>query len=701
MKKAKLVLIGLFLLLAVISCSSEPETTTLRVEMDKGKRTVAPSQGNMEIYGYRIIPVNAEGKEQTERYTYYSYINLDGLTVGEWTIKVYGFSKDRMDLAYGESKVNLVRGKNTTKIEVKELIGTGELDLSLLWDIAQFPTAYRIETHMCTQSGEDVPAEATTPSEGSSSLHISNLKAGSYILQCYLVDKENTKLSGFTEAIRIANNVTSSATIRFSDPAEAPSTDVLLSDLTSTPVELKINGLETLVEATKAFTVNVSVLSQNLTASQLQIKWYLDGTPIGEGELCTLKHGATEGLHRLDVLAYTSDNGSVGSTTFTFQAASSSEPGAPYQRNILQEGSLYKMGEDTVTRFLPDGRLVIVSNCHRTITLVDISGATPKLVKEFSFEELNITGTVADFASTGEEGENNYSVIFLVNDGYHPKILNIIVSRDQMTYSDKAENLDPTEESNPATDLISLVPVDKLFIATIQSRDKARMGYIYINQNPNHGEIIHRNDWFILDPKMEYGYSGFKNMASLPDTGYTIITSGQRSKILRCVMQASGKASVSESMMWTSWNDYMESYRKGKSKAEFNDGHDCGFLTPDAQYAYVFSTEGIHYYKDQRTKGEEYQEYHVENLTERSIGDIRMCPDTEYGYLIDNTNHRLVTLRPILDGEKGGYVLMEGDWIELPETSNYDRIEINTSGSLLALYNSTNADSITTIKAAR
>lgn len=701
MKKATLLLLALALVLGATGCQSEPESTTLRVEMDKGKRTIAPEQGDMEIYGYRIIPVNAEGKAMAERYTYYSYINLDGLTVGDWTIKVYGFSKDRMDLAYGESKVTLVPGKNTTKIEVKELVGTGDLDLRLRWDTAQFPTAYGIETVMCTQVGENIPLEATSPSSGSSSIHASSLKAGSYILQCYLVDKEGTRLSGFTEAIRIANNVTSSSVIKFSNAEGNPEMEANLSDLTSIPVEVKINGLETLLEAKKTFTVNISVLTQNLTPKELNIKWYLDGVSIGTGETCTLQDGVEQGLHRIDVLAYTKDNGSVGSSTFTFQAAASSEPGAPYQRNILQEGNLYKMGEDTVAKFLPDGRLLVASNTYRTMQLIDLSGAVPKFVKEFSYGELNISGTVADFASYGEEDENNYSVITLVNDGNHPKILNIIVSRDQMTYVDMATDLDPSEEQNPATKLISIVPVDKLFIATIQNLDKSRMGYIYINQNPNHGEIIHRNDWFILDPKMEYGYSGFKNMASLPDTGYTIITSGQRSKILKCVMQASGKASVSESMMWTSWEEYMDSYRKGKSKAEFNDGHDCGFLTSDAQYAYVFSTEGIHYYKDQRTLGEEYQEYYVESLEGRRIGDIRMCPDTEYGYLIDNTNHLLTTMRPVLDNEKGGYILLEGDWIDLPETSTYDRIEISQGGNLLALYNSTRAESITTIKAAR
>ncbi|MBQ0072128.1 MAG: hypothetical protein KBS81_09810, partial [Spirochaetales bacterium] len=177
-----------------------------------------------------------------------------------------------------------------------------------------------------------------------------------------------------------------------------------------------------------------------------------------------------------------------------------------------------------------------------------------------------------------------------------------------------------------------------------------------------------------------------------------VLMSGQRAKVVKCTMKSSGKASVQEYMMWISWDDYMNFYNDGKTKAEFNDGRDCGFLTKDAQYAYVFSTEGIHYY--QMNPIEQYQEYRMDSLEGRKIGDIRMTPDTEFGYMIDNDTHRLVSMSVKKDTANGGYTLEEGDWIDLPD-ADLNKIEICQTGNYLAIYSTSGTESITVIKAAR
>ena len=65
----------------------------------------------MEVYGYRIILIGPDSKEAEPRYTYYSYINLDGLTVGRWKIKVFGFNKEQM-VQFLDEHFNEVTDKN-------------------------------------------------------------------------------------------------------------------------------------------------------------------------------------------------------------------------------------------------------------------------------------------------------------------------------------------------------------------------------------------------------------------------------------------------------------------------------------------------------------------------------------------------------------------------------------------------------------
>ena len=155
----KRVLIILFCVLSALimqSCSDKPEGATLRVEMDKSVRTVTPERDNMEIYGYKVIAVGPDGKESAPRYTYYTYINLDSLSVGEWTIKVYGFNKDRVDICYGETNVSLIAGKNSAKVNVDQLVGKGSMSLTLKWDKVAYPKAKSVKVTLNAQDGTEI-----------------------------------------------------------------------------------------------------------------------------------------------------------------------------------------------------------------------------------------------------------------------------------------------------------------------------------------------------------------------------------------------------------------------------------------------------------------------------------------------------------------------------------------------------------------
>ena len=127
------IIAGILCILAIVafsSCSDAPESATLRIEMDRKIRTVTPEKENMEVYGYRIILTGPDSKEAEPRYTYYSYINLDGLTVGRWKIKVFGFNKERVDVCQGEKDLDLTAGKNSVTVKLDQLIGKGSFTLA-------------------------------------------------------------------------------------------------------------------------------------------------------------------------------------------------------------------------------------------------------------------------------------------------------------------------------------------------------------------------------------------------------------------------------------------------------------------------------------------------------------------------------------------------------------------------------------------
>ena len=156
MKRVLFALLCILLALTFQSCSDEVESATLRVEMNKSVRTVSPERENMEIYGYRVVTVGPDGKESAPRYTYYTYINLESLSVGEWTIKVYGFNKDRVDICYGETNVSLIAGKNSAKVNVDQLLGKGSMTLTLKWDDKAFPKAKSVKVTLNAQDGTEI-----------------------------------------------------------------------------------------------------------------------------------------------------------------------------------------------------------------------------------------------------------------------------------------------------------------------------------------------------------------------------------------------------------------------------------------------------------------------------------------------------------------------------------------------------------------
>ncbi len=707
MKRTLTMLTILLTLIALVSvsCNAQKESASLRIEMKNSRRTVKPSDEDMEIYGYKVITISPDGKESDPYYTYYSYINLDGLSVGKWKIKVYGFNSARKDLAYGEGEISLIAGKNTIAVSLDELVGNGDLKLTLKWDEKVIKDVKTVHTMFKSQSGNEIILTPSTPASGECSIYHTNLPAGSYTLQAELIDSTGNKLHGLATAIRITNETVTEETLEFvSSSEETADTEITISDKTSTPVEVSIVGLESLIEADKIFTVAISVPGDStIKEKDLNTVWYLDGVEAGKGNSCTFKNGVGEGSHRIDVVTSTGEAGSLGSQSFSFRAAASTKNGDLYQKITLSYSSSSELvlGGDAVMHFLPNNYLLIANNKSNLIQLVKMTASSYSVEASYSYNEVGIGDSdVSDFATTGSPNESYYSVIVLCNSTSSCKAVNLMVSTTQITFNDEEKSFDSSGGVNRACRFVKICEGDNVFIAQIENIGKTRMGYIAFNFRPNSGNMINRDGRYITAPALEFGYSGFKDMATLPSTGRFISISGQRGKVGEAHYNtAYDKAGFSEYFMWVSWSDYVEYYKADKTKDEFKDGISCGFLEETGTYAFILSSEKIVYYKKAESPANGYEQYMEVAVKEGSIKTIEMCRDTKYGYMIDNESGKLVTLTPTKNAE-GVYVLEKGSSIGLDST-RYDSIEISNDGKWLAVFNSIDCSEILIVKAAR
>ena len=702
MKKALIILSIMLALLIVVSCKSESETATLRIEMNSSRRTVAPDDEALEIYGYKVITVSPDGSESDPYYTYYSYINLDGLNVGKWKIKVYGFNSKREDLAYGEGEIDLIAGKNTLSISLDTLVGEGDLSITLDWSETSLVDIKTVNTVFKSQDGKEIALYPTTPQNSKSTITAIGLPAGSYTLQISLHNSSGTKLHGIAEAIRITSGEVTRETLKFYSPTESSesgSATITISDKTSVPVEAKIVGVETLIEANKSFTVAISIPQDSkITEKQISTTWYLDGVEVGKGTEYTFTGGVAEGMHTLTVMTSTGEAGSIGSQSVSFQAALSTNVGDPYQKITLKNGEKFILGQNTVMHFLPNGYLLIASNQYGRMQLVKVTQTTAEVVAEYTYDELKIGSyQVADFATGGGTSDPHYSVIVVCNSTSSCKAVNLIVTTTQITFSDEVTDFDSDGGANKACHFVNIIKGNNVLVATIENAGKTRMGYVIFNVRSEVGKMVNREE-YLYEPDVEFGYSGFKAISSLPSSGFYIAISGQRGKVAECSYRSGMNcATFSEYHLWVNWDDYMEYYDKGQTKEEYKAAYACGFLADDGKYAFVLSTEGIYYYKLADEIFDEYEQYNFESLDGRKIGNLKMCEDVRFGYMIDNTARKLITITPVM--KNGYYYLNEGTSIDIDSTST--SLDISPDGKYLIVYNASSCTTATLIKASR
>ena len=690
-KIAFCLIVGLLLLL-ITSCNESPKTGNLRVELNKGYKTITPNNSRMDIIGYRIVPTGPDGKVGSTRYTYYSYCNLENLALGKWKLEAYGFNSDRVDVAYGSTEVNITASDNTALINAHQLVGKGILKLEFTWEAGnvQDPVLKLYLKALNDNENEKELFAAITRSEGKASVTETNLNAGSYSLRGELFDGDK-KVAGFMEAIRISNEETTSGVIPLEveklddeNNIKPPQSNVDISNTTSTPIEFVIEGVEKVVAKDKSFTAKITVSSKNINLNDIKALWYLDGVQIGSGLSCIIKP-TTFGEHRIDVIASTNKQGSAGSQFATFSTVTTTKPGMPYSLSQINTSKV-SLGNDNVIRFLPNGRLIIANNEMYTFQLFAIEDEGLRKLRAYSYSDLNIDGSISDVGASGTASDENLTIYAVSSDPAVIYALSYTRSGDTVAYKGEMRNI----KSGKGDPLVNLGPVLgvsnggylRTTIVAASTMNHTNKGFLLLNPNPSSSDT----DYIILNNFYVQNYYGDGPVYSIDyseaSDAVTMVT-GTVGIVDAFRESSSGGISINPTPVIDDYSKIekrnFESLNRGRMGRIFNKRDLKGYvLADDALFVYAKSnTESRTVPLVQNDKSFKFTSHRGK------IPSLKGSFDNKYFYMLDNLCKKLY----VLTFENGAFACDEtNDFINIP-TTQYNDMEISRDGGTIILYN--------------
>ena len=396
-------LILILLLLIAVSqtgCKQEAGRTSLRLTMQNTvdqTRSLVPKDTPLAVSRYLLTGKGP--KDNTfEMQTTSANLEIEGLLIGNWKVTAIGQNSSGVDLVTGSAECTLTSEPTNAIIELNALSGTGTMTVQFTWEPAKISNP-SIELWVTNQEGEKSAVLPTTDNTVNGSVTYSaTYAAGSYTIQAKLYSG-NVAVAGCAEAVRIVGNKTTegSVALDLDKYAEIPSSLTLINKA-GTPIECSISGIAStmaaLSSATAKITTNISSEADNL-----EVVWFLDGEQLGSGLSCTFT--PTSGSHRLDVIAKGALLASSGSASFSFQATVAGTAGVPVLVAEVTDNTngLYVSG-DTKMAFLPDGKVLLASNLHKTLQICRIVRDTLEVIRTYTpdqgFNTIGITDLLVD-----------------------------------------------------------------------------------------------------------------------------------------------------------------------------------------------------------------------------------------------------------------------------------------------------------------
>ena len=669
------------MLLVMPSCEESRTHGTMRINLEKGTRSIVPSGYPLEVEEYRITgtgPQGADFKVETER----TSITVEGLISGEWVLEAEGMNAHGDVMVRGSTVFSFSSSNTNATITLDKLMGKGSLNVTLKWDPSLIIGEAEVTLSIRPQYGSDTEKvlELTTFSEhsGTATYKGSDYEAGSYILSAKLYDN-GILAAGCAEAVRIAGDQESKGEIVFDldkNPTEPGTLEITNS--TGVPVKFTIEGIEDTVEADTP--VSVSLVSETESVDNFQVSWHLNGEKIGEGSV--LEFTPPLGVHRLDAVASSSLIGSTGSTSVNFEAVTSVAEGVPNQGGVVRNGTGgLKLGADTLVRFMPDGNLMIFSNEDETVQVGRILRNSISIEHEISYSSLGITGTVSTFA-VGEYSSSIYKVLVGVNDPFSVKLYNYSPSNHSMTKTVEADashmHIDHVEEQDvpPAyCDYAAMaLKMDDSAVISIMDREKKYMNYVFFRLDETDPEDFVITNRAILG-LFELGVIPY--IATSSADGYAFSAPGLYTII---VTYEDNEELAYEGYIEMAADEFVDT----PTGLAFTS--DSTMLVQTSEYLTIIEQEAP----------DSWIRKTSEPMDSMSTSGLAASADYKYAYYIDNTAEEIVTLAITDSGQSCSEIARTPLMLE-----DADTIAISPSGINMVLIDESNPESLAIMRIKR
>ena len=419
MSRKTVVLITTFLVVVLalfVSCAENPGTTTMKLILStvSESKTLLPSDSSvLDVSKYTVSGIGPNGKTfSVDSDT--SSLNIDGLTIGEWTVTAKGMNSAGTELVTGSLTFTLTSQATPQTIVLNTLVGTGVFRFTVDWHYCDVPDP-KVEAYLLgpDMSGDEYPLDVTQNDEAMTATISESLAAGSYRLKMILLDGD-TQVAGLVEAVRISNNTTTEGSHVFHFNEFGPSTLTSLVDATGTPIKgsLALEGSPSSMVAMTDYTCKFSFSEPSKVHSEgLTIEWYYDGNFMKAVELTTEGSSLTftpkAGVHRIDAVVYNKKLGSTGSAACSFTVEPNGQPG---ELSLLAEdvGTSLEVTANTLISPLPGDKFLVITPDVNKLYVCSAHSSSISVEKTYNTSQLDF---LADVEKMFSDPSSNY-VIF-------------------------------------------------------------------------------------------------------------------------------------------------------------------------------------------------------------------------------------------------------------------------------------------------
>ena len=406
MKRLSAFFCVLTVLLLLVACSENPGTTTMRLvlstESCEGGRTLLPSDSTLlDVTRYTVSGTGPNGKTFT-RSTDNSSVEIEGLTIGEWTVTAKGLNREGTELVSGASTFRLTSTATPQTIVLDTLIGTGSFSFSLDWSLCDVSNpAMEVYLTGPDMGADEVPLEVTLNTQAKTAAISETLAAGSYKVRVLLKDGSQL-VAGLVEAVRISNGTSTSGTHTFHFNELGPTTLMYFTDATGTPIrgslsasgnpESFLDGLQ----YTYLFSFNDP---DSVSTEGLSLDWYYDGSLV-KSETSLTRSGSSlsqivgNGVHRIDAVVYNKLLGSTGSAAYTFTVVPNGEVGEMALVNVDAGNAVGNVDSSTIISPLPGGKFLVTTPNSAKMYICAVSSNALQVLKTYSGTNFDWLGNV-------------------------------------------------------------------------------------------------------------------------------------------------------------------------------------------------------------------------------------------------------------------------------------------------------------------